>query len=195
VILFDFIKNADNPDIAFWEYITDVGTFDELSHPVDFIPDPTLYDPAEYMKLNETAYVGWLTKPVIEDRSLENLVVASFPERGNSLVRGSYLLPFPLQAGDVFVARVGHINPYKVIPFDNDGLTYRIYFLDFATEQLVLLGEQQDFMDGKTHDWRIRISDKLVGLRGRFILEVDPGAELRFDFGAWLDAYLEGVPR
>lgn len=195
VVLFDFVKNADNPDIAFWEYITDVGTFDELSYPVVFISDPKLYDPAEYMKLNETAYVGWLTTPAVEDRSLENLVVAAYPERANSIVRGSYLIPFPLQKGDVFVARVGHINPYKELPFDNDGLTYRVYFLDFATEQFILLGEQRDFMDGKTHAWRIPISDKLDGSRGRFILEIDPGTELRFDLGAWLDAYLEGVPR
>ncbi|MBI3167338.1 MAG: hypothetical protein HYZ22_02585 [Chloroflexi bacterium] len=195
VVLFDFVREANNSDNVFWYVVTDYGTFDELTTPLQFNEDPTIYNPLEYMKLFETSYVGWLITPPVEDRSRENLVLIAYPHRENSRVTGTFGLPFPLHKDDVFVARVGHINTNKEIPFDSDGLVYRVYYYESEIEKAVLLGEMQDFMDGKTYDWEIPIPDHLDGVIIRFILEVDSGKSASFDYAAWLDASLVGMPR
>ena len=148
------------------------------------------------MEFFESPYVGWENDPNIEDGSGENLVVLSYPHRVNSVIRGYYdLSGFPLQAGDELVLKVGHKFPDSEFPFDSDGLVFQVAFLPIGSEFAVPLAGIKDFYDGKTNRETYPIPESFYGRGGTFILEVYSGAELRFDWAAWMDAALVGLPR
>ncbi len=193
VVLFDFIFNADK---ARWEIVSDLGTFDELVTPVTFYEKIQTPSPEYFVDFLEAPYIGWQNDPKLEDGSRENLVVLSYPDRANSLLRGYYdLTTLPLQAGDELVLKVGHKFPDSEFPFDDDGLVFQVYFLEVGSEFAVSLFDIKDFYDGTTYENTIPIPRTLYGRSGQFIFEVYSGAELRFDWAAWMDAALVGLPR
>lgn len=193
VVLFDFIGNAND---AKWEVISDVGTFDELITPAVFYEKFQTPAPEYYPEFLEIPYIGWESAPRLEYLSREELVVLSYPHKANSIVRGTYDLPgIVLQAGDEFVLKVGHKFPDSEFPFDEDGLVFQVYFLEFGSEFAVPLFDITDFYDGKVYENIIPIPRTLYGGSGRFIFEVYSGKELRFDWAVWMDAALIGQPR
>jgi hypothetical protein len=199
VLLFDFVERAGNPDVAYFEYIeTNFSTPNaQQSKPVslNFQQLRTVDYALVYVKSFELPFAGWHADQTLEDSSQDDLVLAIQMAKGNSRVRAIYRLPFDIQRGDEFVARVGHINPAKLIPSDKDGVGYRVYYFEDDVEDAVLLDEIAGFLDGKTHEWRILIPDSLAGRRIRLILEVDSRTNAIYDYTAWLDAVLMGPPR
>ena len=193
VVLFDFIFNADK---ARWEIVSDLGTFDELVTPVAFYEKIQTPSPEYFIDNLEEPYIGWQNDPKLEDGSREDLVVLSYPDRANSILRGYYdLTTLPLLAGDELVLKVGHKFPDSEFPFDDDGLVFQVFFLETGSEFAIPLFDIKDFYDGTTYETTIPIPQTLYGRSGQFIFEVYSGAELRFDWAVWMDAALVGLPR
>lgn len=197
VALYDFIANADK---AIWEAVDYYGMFDEISY-YDFEFNTTTDASPSYKEIMDgypSAYVGWERNPELEDQSKESLVVLAFPnpKYAPSYINGYYdLRTITLQKGDVFRARVGYIYPYESLP---SALIYDVKFEVYFSDDLefpVLLGEVSDFLDGKTQELNIPIPPDLYGRRGFFILKVFSGDNGAFDWSAWLDAVLIGLPR
>jgi len=202
VVLFDFVNRASDPDVAYYQYIeTNYATPNALPSepmPLEFQRlDTDITSPWTYVFLVREPFVGWQAKINLEDSSTEDLALAMYMSSGTR-ARGVFNVPFALRRGDEFVAKVGHLNPTEIGPgdiSDKDGVTYRLYYFEKDIGQAVLLGEIRDYMDGKTHEWRIAIPSHLDGVRVRFMLEVDSNLFFNYDYAAWLDAILIGSPR
>lgn len=196
VILFDFIAEADK---AVWEAVSYYGTFDEtVYYDFGFNPD-TDVSPSykEVMDGYDSAYAGWEKTLELEDDSVENLVVLAFPNPQDTpgYINGYYdLRHIPLQKGDVFRARVGHIYPDSFLPSPLYDVTFQVYVLD-DSEKEYLLAEVVDYLDGKAVEFEIPIPEELFGRGGIFILKVYSGPDGEYDWSAWLDAVLIGLPR
>lgn len=200
VTLFDFVERAGDPDFAYYEYIVTnfAAPNASPSKPIllDFQGTRSDFEvPFFYIKAAELPFVTWFTSAPLEDGLTDKLALVVFLSSGNSRVRSIFNLPFALQERDEFVARVGHLNPEDLIPSDKDGVRYRLYYFENNIEDAVLLDEIPDYLDGKTHEWRVKIPEDLAGRRVRFILEVDSRTNAVYDYAAWLDAVLTGTPR
>jgi hypothetical protein len=188
-ILFDFVNEADK---AKWVYIPSVSILEFFQDEITFNPPLDGSSPESYVSLNGS-YVGWERLPRLEDTSIEDdLVLLTYPS--GSKIQGSYdLSNTVLQAGDELVLHVGHKYPDGEFPISPFVVTFRVYYL--VNDQSVLLAEIEDKYDGKTQEMKFEISEKLYGTSGIFILEADSQGDPFFDWGAWMYAALEGLPR
>lgn len=188
-ILFDFVREADKAE---WSYIPSVSILEFFQDEIIFNPPLDGSSPESYVSLNGS-YVGWERVPRLEDTSIEDdLVLLTYPS--GSKIQGYYYLEnVVLQAGDELVLHVGHKYPDGEFPISPFVVTFRVYYL--TNDESFLLAEIEDRYDGKTQEMQIEISEKLYGTSGTFILEADSQGDPFFDWGAWINATLEGLPR
>lgn len=188
-ILFDFVNEADKAE---WRYIPSVSILEFFQDDIVFNPPLDGTSPESYVSLNGS-YVGWERLPRLEDTSIEDdLVLLTYPS--GSKIQGSYdLSNIVLQAGDELVLHVGHKYPDGEFPISPFVVTFRVYYL--SNDESFLLAEIEDKYDGKTQEMKFEISEKLYGSSGIFILEADSQGDPFFDWGAWMYAALEGLPR
>jgi len=193
VVLYDFVGRANE---AQWENARNLFTLDEQVEPLTFSEELQSISPEAYVSDFNTGYVGWEREPNLEDGSEERLVLLSYPAGESSRVSGYYdLSDITLQPGDELVLRIGHRFPDGEFPFDEDGLTFQVIFYIPDEDFNYLLVDERDFYDGKVLDLTIPITDKLAGFRGWFVLQVLSGSDQFYDWAAWMDAALVGVPR
>lgn len=188
-ILFDFVNEADK---AKWQYIPSVSILEFFQDEMTFNPPLDGSSPESYVSLNGS-YVGWERLPRLEDTSIkDDLVLLTYPS--GSKIQGSYdLSKIVLQAGDELVLHVGHKYPDGEFPISPFVVTFRVYYL--TNDESFLLAEIEDKYDGKTQEMKFEISEELYGTNGIIILEADSQGDPFFDWGAWMYAALEGLPR
>lgn len=189
VILFDFVNEADKAE---WQYIPSISILEFFQNELTFNPPLDGSSPESYVSLNGS-YVGWERLPRLEDTTIEDdLVLLTYPS--GSKIQGSYdLSKTVLQVGDELVLHVGHKYPDGEFPVSPFVVTFRVYYL--TNDETFLLAEIEDKYDGKTQEMKFEISEKLYGTGGTFILEADSQGDPFFDWGAWMYAALEGLPR
>lgn len=189
VVLFDFVAEADKAE---WDYVPSVSILEFFQNEIIFNPPLDGSSPESYVSLNGS-YVGWERVPRLEDTSIQDdLVLLTYPS--GAKIQGYYYLEnIVLQAGDELVLHVGHKYPDGEFPISPFVITFRVTYL--TNDESFLLAEIEDKYDGKTHEMKVEIPENLYGTYGAFVLEVDSQGDPFFDWGAWLNATIEGLAR
>ena len=194
IVLYDFVREA--PD-AIWEITKNIDSFDES---IDLLDFPTIISigdtsPEDYGAFYG-AYVGLAKSPKLEDGSSDKTALLNYPHDSLARLSGTYDLTWlPLQEGDVFSARVGHVFPYGELPTSPFSVEFVVKFYENDSSEFIVIASQEDFYDGITHEIDVRISSKLAGKSGWFVLEVYSLDDSFSDWAVWVDAVLIGLPR
>lgn len=195
VKLFDFVKSA--PD-AIWTIVPE-PFYSEFVAPFEFQLDTGDISPEEY-GASYGAYAGLARSPALEDKSKDEISLLTYPHNADSYLSGTYdLTSITLREGDRFLARVGHVFPGGEFPTSPFSVRFVVKFYEadpaFFPKSFVVIAEQEDFYDGKTHDVNFLITSKLAGKSGWFVLETYSGEDSIFDWAVWIDAELRGLAR
>jgi hypothetical protein len=171
ITLFDFIEQADQ---ATW--LAEDSTYRVNQAPIN--QDLVIPFPQGIIAVGEAEFGGDYQPP--------GAVLLTHPHQESGAIQGSYNVETSLQPGDLLAATLGFP---KAAIINDDGATFEVIFKPENGSEQVVLSELVTYEDTPV-TVRQLLSDIEPGQTGAFILRVEGGDSLSYDWAVWIDVRL-----
>lgn len=169
--LFDFIEQADQ---ATW--LAGNSTYRVNLAPIN--QELVIPFPQGIIAVGEAEFGG--------DYQPAGPVLLTHPHQEFGNIQGTYVVDTPLQPDDLLVATLGFP---KAAVINDDGATFEVIFRPDDGPEQVVLSEAINYEDTPLTVRKV-LADIPPGQSGVFILQVDGGDSLSYDWAVWIDLRL-----